>query len=136
MLRDHKNKIEEIMELNTSMIKRKNIDSNNFTQKNVESLRLNESIDTSYLKVMYNALETLSKDTLDYIQTLYYVGAEIELNGEKEYSKDEVFQEYLKHVKSFKEDRNGQIMYLTNKMHLSKFIDKGINYLGWDVDNI
>lgn len=117
MLRDHKEKIEEIMELNDEL-----------------NLKKEGSSLLDYKVNMYNALEKLSKDTLDYLQTIFYIGREYD-SEEGVQSPKEIFVGYLSYVKSFKDGKDVQIDYLSYNNKLSKYMKIGIDYIGWDIDN-
>ena len=103
MLMNHKEQIEDVMELGNNMMK---------------------------------ILENLSKDTLDYIQALYYIGIELysETESNKEVSRKDLFQEHLTQVKLIQGDKKDQVVYLSNKKDLSKYLTIAISFIGWDIE--
>ena len=118
MLRDHKEQIEEVIELgNDWKLERDKPES-----------------DHSY---MMKILENLSKDTLDYIQALYYIGIELysETESDEEVSRKEVFEEHMTQVKLIQDDKKNQLSYLSSKKDLSKYLGIAISYIGWDIEN-
>lgn len=128
MLRNHKEQIEEIIEIHQSESKPEDSVSRIFTIEDIEG-----SIDFNARSKTNLALDSLSKETLDYIQTLYYVGTDYKPK-ETELTKEQSFDKYLNYVKSFGNDKKSQVYYLSMKTHLSEYVKKGIDTMGWDID--